>query len=87
MLKLKENLKCSYCSKIFKDPILLPCDDTICRAHLSERDVIKEGKIKCNECKQEFQVEENEFKSNKCLNKLIEDQSYLSEEEISMKQG
>jgi hypothetical protein len=87
MLKLKENAKCSYCFKIFKDPILLPCVDSICNEHLSERNVVKEDKIKCNECKQEFQVKENEFKSNKGLNKLIENQSYLSEEEISLKQG
>ena len=85
MLTLKSQLTCSYCSKIFKDPIELPCDDTICREHLSDRDVLSQDKIKCKECKGEFQVKENKFKSNKTLKKLIESQSHLSVEEISLK--
>ena len=86
MLKLKSQLTCSYCSKILKDPIELPCDDSICRAHLSERDVVKENRIKCNGCKQVYQVKENHFKSSNALKNLIESQSYLSEDESSLKQ-
>jgi hypothetical protein len=86
MLKLKSQLTCSYCSRIFKDPILLPCNDLICREHLSERDVVKENRIKCKECNGECQVKENDLKSIKALTKLIETQSYLNEEEISLKQ-
>jgi hypothetical protein len=86
MLKLKSQLTCSYCSRIFKDPIQLPCDENICREHLSEKAIVKENKIKCNECKGEFQIKDNDFKSNKTLKKLIESQSYLSEQEICLKQ-
>jgi hypothetical protein len=86
MLKLKSQLTCSYCSRIFKDPIQLPCDENICREHLSEKAIMKENKIKCNECKGEFQIKDNDFKSNKTLKKLIESQSYLSEQEICLKQ-
>jgi hypothetical protein len=43
MLKPKSNWICSYCSKIVKDPIDLPCDESICRQHLSEKDVVKEN--------------------------------------------
>ncbi len=86
MLKLKSQLTCSYCSKIYKDPILLPCDDSICREHFSERNVNKENEIKCNECNKEFAVKENEFKSSNVLTKLIESQSYLSVDESSLKQ-
>jgi hypothetical protein len=86
MLKLKSQVTCSYCSRIFKDPILLPCDDSICREHLSEEEVVKQNKIKCNECKQEFQVNDSQLKSNKAFTKLIESQTYLNEEEISLKQ-
>ena len=85
MLTLKSQLTCSYCSKIFKDPIELPCVHSICREHLSERDVVKENKIKCKECQGEFQVKENEFKSNSELVNSIESQSHLSGEEISLK--
>ncbi len=83
---LKSKLTCSYCSRIFKDPILLPCDDSICSGHLNERDVVRENKIKCNKCNQEFQVKEHHFESNEALKQLIESQSYLSEDEISLKQ-
>jgi hypothetical protein len=86
MLKLKSQLTCSYCSKIFKDPIQLPCEDSICCGHLRDRDVVKQNKIKCNKCKQEFQVKDCHFKSNETLKKLIDSQSYLSNEEISLKQ-
>ncbi len=50
-------------------------DDSICREHLTERDVLKQNKIKCNE-----------FKSNIAFNQFIERQSYLGDEEISLKQ-
>ena len=86
MLKLKSHLTCSFCSRILKDPIELPCDENICREHLSEKAIVKQNKIKCNECKQDFQVSNNDFKSNKTLKNLIESQSYLSEQEISLKQ-
>jgi hypothetical protein len=86
MLTLKSQLTCSYCSKIFKDPIELPCEHSICRQHLSERDVVKENRIKCNECHQEFQIKDNDFKSIQAFTKLIETQSYLNEEEKSLKQ-
>jgi hypothetical protein len=39
-------LTCSYCSRLLKDPIELPCDDSICREHLSERDVVSQKKTK-----------------------------------------
>jgi hypothetical protein len=82
----KSQLTCSYCSKIFKDPILLPCEHSICRQHLSERSVVKENKLKCKQCKEEFGVKDIEFKSNEALTKLIESQFHLSDEEISLKQ-
>jgi hypothetical protein len=85
MLTLKSQLLCSYCSRIFKDPILLPCGDSICRQHLNERDVIKQNKIKCKECNAEFEVKNNQFKSNETLSQLIESHSYLNETEIKLK--
>jgi hypothetical protein len=81
----KSQLTCSYCSRIFKNPIILPCDDSICRQHLSERDVVKQNRIKCAKCNEVFQVRNNQFKSNEDLKKLIESQSHLSSEEQSLK--
>jgi len=82
----KSQLTCSYCSKIIRDPIQLPCDDSICREHLKDRDVVKQNKIKCKKCSEEFQVNGYEFRSDTTLKSLIESHSYLSEEEISRKQ-
>jgi hypothetical protein len=85
MLKSKSQFSCSYCSKIAKDPIDLPCSDVICREHLSEREVVKPNKIKCKKCSGEFQLNGHEFKSNNELKKLVESRSYLSDEELSLK--
>jgi hypothetical protein len=86
MLKLqKSQLTCSYCSKIFKDAIQLPCGDSICRQHLSEKDAVKANRIKCKQCNEEYGVKDNEFKSNNQLKSLIESHSYLSKDEISLK--
>jgi hypothetical protein len=42
MLKLRSrlNTRIHQCSKKVKDPIVLPCDDTICSEQLSEKDVV-----------------------------------------------
>ena len=81
----KSQLTCSYCSKIFRDQIKLPCGDSICREHLSERNVVKQNKIKCKKCNDEFGVKNNQFKSNNELKSLMESHSYSSREEISLK--
>jgi len=85
MLKLKSNWTCSYCAKILKNSIILPCDDSICREHLTEKAVVNANKIKCHECNLEFPVKENQFKANRIFNKLLDNQSYLSKDEMSLK--
>ena len=68
-INLKLSLTCSYCSKILKCPIKLPCKDLICQEHLHEKEVVKQNKIKCLNCKQEFQVKDNEFRLAKSIQK------------------
>ena len=85
-MSLKVDLTCSYCSKILKDLVELPCQDLICKEHLNEKEVVQKNKIKCRECNQEFQVKSNEFKSCKFAQKQIDNQIYLSDKEISLKQ-
>jgi hypothetical protein len=63
----------------------LSCNDSICRQHLKESDVVKQNKIKCKTCNEEFGVKGHEFKSNEDLKKLIESHSYLNGEEMSLK--
>ena len=86
MSQSKSQLTCAYCSKILKCPTVLPCGHSICRDHLIERDVLKGNKIKCKECNEDYQVKDNEFKSNEALKQLIESRSYLSEDELRLKQ-
>ena len=54
--------------------IVLPCDDSICREHLSKR-----------QCIEELGVKGNNFKSNEAISKLIGSQSYLNERELRLK--
>ena len=83
MNRLKSSLTCSYCSKIFKDPIELPCSHHVCRQHLFETNVVKENRIKCVKCKRDFQG--TDFKTIEILKQLIDDHVYLSDEEFSLK--
>ena len=86
MQKLKSNLTCSYCSKIYKDPVELPCGDLICKEHLNEKEVVQKNKIKCQECKQEFEVKGIEFNLSKAIQKQIDNKLYLNDDEIALKQ-
>jgi hypothetical protein len=85
MNNFKSTLTCSYCSKILKDPIKLPCKGNLCKEHLTEKSVIKQNRIKCAKCKQEFEVVDNEFKLNNFIKKQLDDHVYLSDEEVSLK--
>jgi hypothetical protein len=87
MNRLKSTLTCSYCSKILLNPIELPCSHNLCMGHLVEKDVVKQNRIKCAECKQDFEVKGNEFKLNSLVKKLLDDQVYLSDEEFSLKKN
>ena len=64
MKRFKSSFACSYCSKILLNPIELPCSHNLCMGHLTEKDVVKQNRIKCAECKQDFEVKGNEFKLN-----------------------
>jgi hypothetical protein len=85
MNSFKSTLTCSYCIKIFKDPIELPCKHNLCKGHLKKKSVVKRNRIKCMECKQEFQVKDNEFKSNNTLKKQLDEHIYLSNQQFSFK--
>jgi hypothetical protein len=57
----------------------------LCNEHLTEKNVVKQNRIKCAECKQDFEVKEHDFKSIEILKEQIDDHVYLSDEEISLK--
>ncbi len=77
MNRWKSTLTCSYCLKIFKDPIELPCKHNLCKEHLVEKEASIENRIKCVECKQEFEVLDHEFKPNNFIKKQLDDQQHM----------
>ena len=78
----KSTLTCSHCSKIFKDPIELPCSHNLCKRHLAGKNEIR---IECAECKQDFEVNDNDFKPINLVKKQLDNHVYLSDEEFAAK--
>ena len=76
---LKSKYTCSHCTRILKEPILMPCSDNICAEHLNLT------QIKCSKCIEVFDVKSLKIQSNKSLKKLLDDQLYLSSEEKKLK--
>jgi hypothetical protein len=83
----KQNFVCPHCNKIFKNPILLPCFDTICEHHLREEMALKQKSIQCKikTCKQTFNLDGLKSGPNKNLQSLLNDNIHLSDEEKSLK--
>jgi hypothetical protein len=86
-MSCKEGFTCLICSKIYKNPFVLPCGDTICEEHLNESQVLKSNSIKCQSCEEVYEVKHNQIiRPNKELQKLILNERYLNDEEKSLKQ-
>lgn len=83
MNRWKSNLTCHSCSKIFKDPVELPCKHSICQEHFSEKKHIKDKKIKCGACKEYFEIKE--FRIVKLIKNLLDIQIYLNDDEFKLK--
>jgi hypothetical protein len=64
---------------------MLPCKHNLCNENLVEKNFAKQNRIKRIECKHEFEVKENEFKSNTLVLTLKDELLYLSDEEVSLK--
>ena len=75
----KVDYVCSYCPKIFKNPIIIPCFHTICEHHLQETNFLKNKLIKCKICKLDIDLTTYTIKPNKHAKILLEQESYLSE--------
>jgi len=87
MERLKSTLTCSHCSKIFKDPIELPCKHNLCKRHLTEKSTTnKSKKMKCGDCKQDFEIiKDTDFKTIEIIKKQLDQLVYLSDEELALK--
>ncbi len=60
-MSVKADFTCLICSKIFKNPFVLPCGDSICEEHLKESEVLKNNSFKCQSCGEVFEVKNNEM--------------------------
>ena len=70
-MNANENLRCKYCSKIYEDPITLPCGDNLCKQHIDE--MISNNSTKfffCPLCKRK-NLNQN-FEVNKLIKNFIE---------------
>ena len=86
MTSVKQDFACAFCSKIYKNPFILPCDDILCEEHLKEASVRKNNSITCKTCLKEFDVKDNQLiRPSKVLQKLIENERYFSLEEKLIK--
>ena len=91
MTSVKQDFACSFCSKIYKNPFVLPCYEMLCEEHLKEASVRRRNSITCKTCQSEFDVKDNQFKpinsnSSKPMQKLIINERYLSDEEKSFEE-
>ncbi len=59
----KSDYTCSYCNKIFKDHVTLPCNDNICAQHLRDD-------LSGVDCKRVFKLKGTREKKNGCFNAL-----------------
>ncbi len=85
-MSLKTDLTCSFCKEIYKNPFTLPCGDSLCEEHLKEANIRKNNAIKCKTCQKVFTITDNEMiRPNTAMQKLIENERYLSDEEKLIK--
>jgi len=88
MTNLKIDFICKICDKIRKDPIFLPCNcSSICLEHVQTKNRI--ASITCQECQRNFEIPQQDsaecFKENKLMRNLIENDSYLTQNEKELK--
>jgi hypothetical protein len=65
--KFKKLFKCKVCLNLLVDPVILPCEETICRAH--SEDICAKP---CSFCDQEHSMPEKGFTLNRMAREMIE---------------
>ena len=72
--QMKSMFDCKICSGLLKDPVVIPCGNTVCIAHT--RDVLNNS-FACKCCKQEHSVSKDGFVISKFIQKQLEIQLNL----------
>jgi hypothetical protein len=70
--KISSVLHCPNCEKIFKDPRLLPCENTICQGCVDEMRTVNANEVlKCKICEQVHVIPDGGFLKNNVVNELL----------------
>ena len=62
-------IKCAFCHEIVESPVILPCNDTVCKKHVTNQ--IKDDHFKCDKCGDEHRIPANGFQPLPFLEELI----------------
>ena len=69
MDRIQNIIKCAICQEILESPVILPCNDTVCKKHVTSQ--IKDDHFKCDKCGVEHRVPANGFQLLPFLEELI----------------
>ena len=69
MDRIRNEIKCAICHEILESPVILPCNDTICKKHVSNQN--KDDFFKCDKCGVEHRIPSNGFQPLPFLEQLI----------------
>ena len=69
MDRILKLVKCAICHEILKSPVNLPCNDTVCKEHVTSQ--TKDGIFRCDKCGVEHRIPANGFQSVPFLEELI----------------
>ena len=68
MDRILKAIKCAICREILESPVILPCNDTICKKHVSNQ---TNNLIRCEKCGVEHQIPTNGFPPIPFLEEII----------------
>ena len=74
---------CIICERFLKDPVMLPCSDSICGEHVIDGT----GSIKCLLCDKEFDVPQNGFTPDTDIAKELAEEYHLNDEHKTIKRA
>ena len=86
MDSLKRSVICKICNNILKDPVFLPCHNTVCQYHVEV--MLKHGtdpNFECSICGKTHEKNLNDLKENELASSIIKSNVYLNEQEKLIK--
>lgn len=69
--QIKSVLNCAYCDKVYKDPLWLPCHETVCKEDVN-RMKNSDGELECPFCKCVHEEPEEGFPVDKKISRLVD---------------